>query len=82
MSKYGAHIFHTNDEEVWNYVNQFAEWIPYAHTVKGNIKGVLFPIPVNIDTVNVLLQKHIQNEQEMEDWLFSNQRKAGRNNKW
>lgn len=72
VSKYGAHIFHTNDEEVWNYVNQFAEWIPYEHRVKGNIKGTLFPIPVNLDTVNILLKKNLKNERDMKEWLFSN----------
>ena len=41
MNKYGAHIFHTNNETVWNYVNKFDEWIPWYHKVIGKIDNKL-----------------------------------------
>ena len=52
VSKYGAHIFHTKYERVWNYVQKFSEWLPYQHRVKGKVKDCLgaykiVPIPPN-----------------------------------
>ena len=58
MNKYGAHIFHTNNEKVWEYINKFSEWSPWYHKVIGKINNTYFPIPVNIDTVNILLNKN------------------------
>lgn len=73
VSKYGAHIFHTNHEEVWQYVNKFSEFSPYSHKVKASVDGKLVPVPVNIETVNLLLDKKIVNEAEMDHWLHENQ---------
>lgn len=75
VNKYGAHIFHTNSERVWEFVNKFSEWTPWYHKVIGNIKGKLFPIPVNIDTVNRLCNANIQSEEEMKKWLDNNTQK-------
>ncbi len=72
-NKYGPHFFHTNDEEVWDYINKFDEWCRYEHKVVGNIDGQLFPIPVNITTVNILCKENIKSESEMNDWLSKNQ---------
>lgn len=69
ISKYGAHLFHTNDEEVWNYVNKFGKWIPWYHRVLADCSGVLVPVPVTIETVNTLLGETIQTEEEMKAWL-------------
>lgn len=69
MSHYGPHFFHTSSEVVWKYVNQFAEWIPYTHSVRGTYKGKTFPIPVNIETVNTLLGKTIKTEEEMREFM-------------
>jgi UDP-galactopyranose mutase len=73
VNKYGAHIFHTNNENVWNYINKFSKWIKYEHKVYGNIENNLVPIPVNINTVNLLCKEHIKNEEEMNKWLLKNQ---------
>jgi UDP-galactopyranose mutase len=73
ISKYGAHIFHTNYDDVWKYVNRFSKWYPYEHKVLGKVDGKLVPIPVNITTVNMLLGTKIQNEEEMKQWLAENQ---------
>lgn len=73
VSKYGAHLFHTNFEDVWQYVQRFSEWTPYEHHVLAKIDGKLVPVPVNITTVNELLGEHIHNEEEMQQWLGVNQ---------
>ena len=52
MNKYGAHLFHTNYERVWEYVQKFSKWSKYEHRVIGKIGEKYVPIPVNIDTVN------------------------------
>lgn len=71
-SKYGAHLFHTNDEGVWDYVNQFAEWYPWHHRVIARVDGKTVPIPVNITTVNTLFGENIKTEEEMQNWLQKN----------
>ena len=73
MNKYGAHIFHTNNETVWNFVNTFCEWIPWIHKVIGKINDQYFPIPVNIDTVNILLKKKLNNNL-INEFLINNKK--------
>lgn len=72
VSKYGAHLFHTNDESVWEYVNRFASWFPWEHKVLARVGEKTVPIPVNIDTVNTLFGESIQGEEEMRQWLEKN----------
>jgi len=69
VSKYGAHIFHTNEEEVWKYVNQFSDWYKWEHKVIARVDGKTVPVPVNITTVNKLFGTQISNEEEMKTWL-------------
>lgn len=71
-SKYGAHLFHTNDDGVWDYVNQFSEWYNYSHKVIARVDDKTVPIPVNITTVNTLFNENISSEQQMQDWLDAN----------
>jgi UDP-galactopyranose mutase len=54
VHKYGAHIFHTNDKNLWDYVNQFAEFRQYTHNVIANYKGEMFTLPFNMWTFNQL----------------------------
>ncbi len=75
ISKYGAHLFHTNYEDVWKYVNKFSEWYGYKHKVKSYVDGKLVPVPVNIDTVNIIFNKNICSEKEMKNWLKQNTEK-------
>ncbi|MBA3239482.1 MAG: UDP-galactopyranose mutase [Parachlamydiaceae bacterium] len=74
VSKYGAHLFHTNFPEVWEYVNRFSEWYPWEHKVLANVEGELVPIPVNITTVNKLFGLSMTREKEMEEWLKDNRK--------
>lgn len=72
VSKYGAHLFHTNDGEVWEYVNRFAEWYPWEHRVIARVDGKTVPIPVNISTVNILFDEKLETEDDMKQWLEQN----------
>ena len=47
---YGAHIFHTNDQTIWDYVNQFAEFNRYTNSPIANYKGELYNLPFNMNT--------------------------------
>ena len=49
---YGAHIFHTNSKEVWNYVNQFAEFNRFTNSPVANYHGELYSLPFNMYTFN------------------------------
>ena len=72
VSAYGAHLFHTNDEEVWEYVNRFGEWYPWEHRVVARVDGKTVPIPVNMTTVNTLFGLNLRSEDEMQQWLDRN----------
>lgn len=50
VHKYGAHIFHTNDEKIWNYVNQFVPFNNYINSPLANYKGKLYNLPFNMNT--------------------------------
>lgn len=47
---YGAHIFHTSDKAVWDYVNQFVEFNNYVNSPVANYKGELYNLPFNMNT--------------------------------
>ena len=52
VHKYGAHIFHTNDKRVWQYVNRFAEFNRYTNSPVANYNGELYSLPFNMLTFN------------------------------
>jgi UDP-galactopyranose mutase len=54
VHKYGAHIFHTGNPDVWNYVNKFSQFVNYKHHVIGNYKDELYSLPFNMWTFNKL----------------------------
>lgn len=54
VHKYGPHIFHTNSKDVFDYLSLFTEWRNYEHKVLASVDGKLVPIPINLDTVNIL----------------------------
>jgi UDP-galactopyranose mutase len=68
ISKYGAHLFHTQSDRVWKYVQRFSRWMPFDHRVRGLVDGKLVPIPPTMETVNALFGTAIDTEEEMEDW--------------
>ena len=52
VHKYGAHIFHTNNKKVWEYVNQFAEFNRFTNSPVANFHGELYSLPFNMYTFN------------------------------
>lgn len=54
IHKYGPHIFHTNSQEIYEYLSQFTAWRPYEHTVLADVDDKLVPIPINLNTINQL----------------------------
>ena len=54
VHKYGAHIFHTSDKEIWEYVNQFCEFNNYINSPVANYKGELYNLPFNMNTFTKL----------------------------
>jgi UDP-galactopyranose mutase len=58
LHKYGAHIFHTSREDVWNYMRQFSGFGPYRHRVKAKIKRGIFGLPINLGTINAFFGKN------------------------
>ena len=63
VHKYGSHIFHTEMDEVWNYITRFAEFNDYVHTVDTRHNGKLYPMPINLDTVNLLYETNMDAEE-------------------
>ncbi len=51
IHKYGSHIFHTNNEKVWKFLNQFGNFNTYMHEVVGNLDGIEAHIPFNFNTL-------------------------------
>lgn len=52
VHRYGAHLFHTSNERVWQYVNQFTSFTNYVHRVYTRHRGEVFPMPINLGTIN------------------------------
>jgi UDP-galactopyranose mutase len=63
ISKYGAHIFHTNVERVWNYVTQFAEFNNYVHHVDAYVGGKFYSLPLNLTTINSYFGKSLSSKE-------------------
>ena len=73
VNKYGAHLFHTNNEKVWKYINKFDKWIRWEHKVLSYVDDKFVSIPVNITTINQLCDENLENEEDVKNWLTENQ---------
>jgi UDP-galactopyranose mutase len=69
---YGPHIFHTDDQEVWNYVNKFARFMPYKNRVKTTSRGQVFSLPVNLHTINQFFDRTMRPD-EARDFITQEQ---------
>jgi UDP-galactopyranose mutase len=70
MHKYGPHLFHTNSDEVAEYLSQFTRWRPYEHRVLACVKGgLLVPMPINRTTLNLLYGLDLKGEEDAADYL-------------
>jgi len=63
IHKYGPHIFHTDNELVWNYICQFTEFNNYQHVAKSKIDNDVYPIPINLETINKFFKTTFNPEQ-------------------
>ncbi len=52
VHRYGAHLFHTSNKKVWDYVNQFTQFTDYQHRVYSTYRGEVYPLPINLGTIN------------------------------
>jgi len=57
---YGPHIFHTDDAEVWEYVNRFERFLPYKNRVKATTGGAVYSLPINLHTINQFFGKTLR----------------------
>ncbi len=69
VHRYGPHIFHTNSEQVFQYLSQFTAWRSYEHRVLASVDGKLVPVPINLDTVNLLYDLKLNSEKEVEEFF-------------
>ncbi|UWQ81931.1 UDP-galactopyranose mutase (plasmid) [Leisingera sp. S132] len=74
---YGPHIFHTDDAEVWEYVNRFGTFKPYKNRVKSTTRGLsgereVFSLPVNLHTINQFFRK-VMRPEEAHDFIVNEQ---------
>lgn len=69
VHKYGPHIFHTNSDCVYSYLSNFTDWRNYEHKVLADIKGMLLPIPVNMNTLNKLYNIQLKSEKDVQLFL-------------
>lgn len=59
IHKYGPHIFHTNKDEVWNFINQYTEMVPYIHRGKTTSNEKVYSLPINLHTINQFYGKNM-----------------------
>jgi UDP-galactopyranose mutase len=71
IHQYGPHIFHTNSDEIVDYLSQFTRWRPYEHRVLGDVRGKLVPIPINRTTLNQLFDLDLKTDEEAAAYLAS-----------
>jgi len=69
--KYGPHIFHTNAQQVVDYLSQFTEWRPYEHRVLAVVRDQKVPIPINRTTLNQLFGLDLETDEQAADYLAS-----------
>ncbi len=75
VHKYGAHIFHTSDREIWEYINQFAEFNHYVNSPIAVYKDELYNLPFNMNTFSRLW--NIRTPQEAKDEIARQVKEAG-----
>ncbi len=75
VHKYGPHIFHTTDKAVWDFLSRFTEWHLYQHRVLSYVDGMLVPMPISAETVNMLYNLGLSAPQ-VEAWLAEHAEKV------
>ena len=67
---YGPHIFHTDNETVWDYVRRFSDFMPYTNRVKSIARGQVYSLPINLHTINQFFGKTLSPTQA-QDFIAS-----------
>lgn len=67
---YGPHIFHTSDEQVWEYINKHGTFMPYINRVKTNFQNQVYSLPINLHTINQFYKKSF-NPTQAKEWISS-----------
>ncbi|ODN29823.1 UDP-galactopyranose mutase [Fervidobacterium thailandense] len=75
VHSYGPHIFHTNNKEVWDFVNRFSPFVYYQHRVLSYVDGRLIPFPINRDTIAQLFGIELSTY-EVEEFLEKEVKKS------
>ena len=57
VHKYGAHLFHTSNERVWEYANRFTSFTDYRHRVFGKYQGQVYSLPMNLGADQPVLRQ-------------------------
>lgn len=63
IHKYGAHLFHTSNKRVWDYVNRFTSFTNYVHRVYATHDGEVYSLPINLGTINQFFHAHYTPEE-------------------
>jgi UDP-galactopyranose mutase len=71
MHQYGPHIFHTNSQDVFDYLSRFTDWRPYEHRVLAEVDGKLVPMPINRTTLNALYDLDLKTDADVDAFLAS-----------
>lgn len=71
IHQYGPHIFHTNSQDIVDYLSRFTDWRPYEHRVLASVDGMLVPMPINRTTLNRLYGLDLRTETQAADFLAS-----------
>ncbi len=69
VSNYGAHLFHTNSQAVWHYLQTFTKWNPYQHKVLVKVGNKLLNLPINLATINQFFSLKLKSAEEMKQFL-------------
>ncbi|HEY0026276.1 MAG TPA: UDP-galactopyranose mutase [Allosphingosinicella sp.] len=71
IHQYGPHIFHTNSDEIVDYLSKFTAWRPYEHKVLADVRDRLVPIPINRTTLNMLFGLDLKTDEDAAAYLAS-----------
>lgn len=77
IHQYGPHIFHTNSDEIIDYLSQFTQWRPYEHRVLAHVRDQLVPIPINRTTLNKLFDLDLKTDEEAAAFLATRAEPTG-----
>lgn len=69
VHKYGPHIFHTNSQDIVDYLSRFTKWRPYEHRVLASVDGKQVPVPINRTTLNALYNVRLETDDEAKAFL-------------